>query len=142
MMTSTMIAPALSKISHDLNIKNEAQTKLTLSSYVISYAFGPILWAPLSELYGRVIVLQIASAWFLVWNLACGIARSEGLLIAARLLSGMGASAALAVSHRVSWGVVTDLDRSAAAFSVTVGGLINEAGRLPCIHSSLCWVQP
>jgi MFS family permease len=99
MMTSTIVAPALPQIARTLNVRSELETQLILSSYVISYAFGPFLWAPLSELFGRTIILQIASTWFFIWNLVCGFSRTTGSLIAGRVLSGIGASAALAVSE-------------------------------------------
>ena len=97
-MTSNMVAPALYDIAKDLNVSNEATMQLILSSYVLSYACGPLLWAPLSELYGRVVILQVASTWFFLWNMVCGFAKAQSLLIVGRVLSGMGASAALAVS--------------------------------------------
>jgi MFS family permease len=99
MMTSTMVAPALAEITEDLKVPNQAIMQLVLSSYVLAYAFGPFLFAPLSEIYGRVRVLQIASTWFLGWNITSGFARSSGLLVAGRVLSGIGGSAALSVRY-------------------------------------------
>ena len=101
MMTSTMVAPALYQIAKDLNVPNEATMQLVLSSYVLAYAFGPFLWGPASECFGRLVTLQIASAWFLLWNIVCGFARTKSVLIAGRVFSGMGASAALAISTGV-----------------------------------------
>lgn len=98
-----MIIPALPQVAEDLKIRSEAQTQLMLSAYVVSYVFGPFLFAPLSELYGRLPILQLASLWFLLWNLLCGFAHSEGMLVTARLMAGMGASAALAVCSYMVW---------------------------------------
>jgi MFS family permease len=102
MMTSPMIAPALTTLMQELNISSETQTALILSAYVVSYSFGPFIFAPLSELYGRLIILQAASSWFLAWNIACGFAYSSAFLVVARWLSGIGASAALAVSASIT----------------------------------------
>lgn len=98
LMSSTMVAPALTRISHDLNIGRETQTQLVLSIFVLSYAFGYFVWAPLSEVYGRKQILQIANLWFFVWNLVCGFARNEATITIGRLFSGAGAAASLALA--------------------------------------------
>lgn len=92
-----MVAPALSTIATDLKIQNEVELEMTLSIFVLAYAIGPLFLGPLSEMFGRVIVLQVANLFYLVWNIACGVARTRGQLIAFRFLSGLGGSAPLAV---------------------------------------------
>lgn len=64
-------------------------------------AFGPLFLGPLSEIFGRVRVLQIANLFFMVFNIACGFSQNTGQLLAFRLLSGLGGSAPLAVSSFV-----------------------------------------
>lgn len=98
LMSSTMVAPALSQISKDLNIQSDTKTQLVLSIFVLAYAAGYFFWAPMSELYGRILILQLANAWFCVWNLVCGFAPNEATITVGRLFSGAGASASLAVS--------------------------------------------
>ena len=110
-----MVAPALRRIAEDLNVEHEALMQLMLSSYVLSYALGPFLWAPLSELFGRVVILQVASTWFFIWNMVCGFAGTQSLLIVGRVFSGMGASAALAVSTPQLQEITSDFLRSAVA---------------------------
>lgn len=62
-------------------------------------------WGPLSELYGRVIVLQLVNLLYLFFNLGCGLARTKSQLIAFRFLAGLGGSAPLAIGG----GVLGDL---------------------------------
>ena len=76
MMSSTMIAPALAVIAHDLHIQSQSVVQLALSSFVLSYAFAPIFIAPLSEIFGRMQVLQIANFWFLIWTVVSGFANN------------------------------------------------------------------
>ena len=97
-MCSTIISPALPAIGHDLNIENDAELEITMSIYVLGYAFGPLFLAPLSELYGRVIVLQLSNVYFVVWSVVCGFANSKSQMIVARFMTGIGSSAALGVS--------------------------------------------
>ena len=93
-----MIAPALSHISSDFNIKVVFLSQLSLSIFILAYAVGPLFLGPLSETYGRVIVLQLGYLFYLIFNLACGVSQSTGQLIAFRFLSGLGGSVPLAVS--------------------------------------------
>jgi MFS family permease len=60
---------------------------------------------PLSETYGRVLVLQSSNVLYLLCNLGCGLARTESQIITFRFLAGLGGSAPLAIGG----GVVSDL---------------------------------
>ncbi|KAL2054076.1 hypothetical protein ABVK25_005615 [Lepraria finkii] len=96
-VSSSMVAPALSAIAADLNITNEVESQSVLSIFVLAYAIGPLFLGPLSEIYGRVPVLQLANLIYLVFNIACGASRTKGQMIAFRFLSGLGGSAPLAL---------------------------------------------
>jgi hypothetical protein len=96
-ISSSMIAPALTSISAEFGITNEVEAQLTLSIFVLAYAIGPLFLGPLSEIYGRVIVLQLSNLFYLAWNLGCGFAQTSGQLMAFRFFSGLGGSAPLAI---------------------------------------------
>ena len=98
-VSSSMVAPAISGISKDFRITNEVEQQLVLSVFVLAYAIGPLILGPLSEIYGRVPVLQLANLFYLVFNVACGASKNKGEMIAFRFLSGLGGSAPLAVSR-------------------------------------------
>jgi MFS family permease len=85
--------------SFDLDIRRvwHYQAQLTLSIFVLAYAIGPLFLGPLSEIYGRVIVLQLSNLFYLAWNLGCGFAQTSGQLMAFRFFSGLGGSAPLAI---------------------------------------------
>ncbi|KAM6494593.1 MFS polyamine transporter [Amanita muscaria] len=96
-VSSSMVAPASNQIAHDFNINSTALIEMTTSVFLLGFAVGPLVLGPLSEIYGRSRVLQLANLFYLVWNLACGFSRNTGQLIAFRLLSGLGGSAPLAI---------------------------------------------
>lgn len=96
-ISSSMIAPALKSISEEFGIKKEVEAQLTLSIFVLAYAIGPLFISPLSEIYGRVLILQLSNLFYLAWNLGCGFARTEAQLMAFRFLSGLGGSAPMAI---------------------------------------------
>jgi MFS family permease len=92
-----MLAPALPDVARDLGL-NEETTQLTLSIYTLAYCVGPLILAPLSELYGRRPVWLICGSVYVVFNTVCGFAKNNATMIAARFLAGIGASAEFAVS--------------------------------------------
>jgi MFS family permease len=92
-----MVAPALPAMARELKVTNSVEQSLILSIFVLAYAVGPLFLGPLSEINGRVIVLQLANLFYLAFNIGCGFAQTKGQLIAFRFLSGLGGSAPLAV---------------------------------------------
>lgn len=103
LMSGIMLAPGLGVIGHDLKI-SEAEASLALSIYVLAFAFGPMLLAPLSEVVGRRPIWIGGSAWYILWNTLCGVSNNRGLMIAGRFMAGLGASAEFAVSTYVHLG--------------------------------------
>lgn len=103
-----MVAPALNKIGQDLDIGSDIEKSLTLSIFVLAYAIGPLFLGPLSEIYGRVLVLQLSNLFFLAFNIGCGFAQTKSQLIAFRFMSGLGGSAPLALGG----GVLSDCWRA------------------------------
>ncbi|KAJ1552915.1 hypothetical protein HK405_009583, partial [Cladochytrium tenue] len=104
-MSSSMVAPALSSVAVDINDYNESDLAIIMTIFVLAYAVGPFFLAPISEVYGRMIVLQGSLAFFLVFNLLCGFAQNKAQLIAYRFLGGLGGSGPIVIGG----GVITDL---------------------------------
>lgn len=136
-MVSTIMAPALSIIGHDLQM-SDVESVMSMSVYLLATAFGPLLIGPLSEVYGRKPVLHSTNIWFLIWNIVCGFANSRAVLIAARLLAGFGASAIYALAGGVlgdvwrteqrgrSLGIYNLIPLLGAAVGPIIGGFISE----------------
>lgn len=62
---------------------------LGVSLYVLGFAFGPILWAPASELYGRKTPLLISSFGFSIFNVAVATAKDVQTIFICRFFAGM-----------------------------------------------------
>lgn len=96
LMASTMMAPALPAISQDLHT-DDATTQMTLSIFVLSYAFGPMLLAPMTEVFGRKPIWILSCCFYILWNTVCGFSLTNSVMIASRFFSGLGASVQYAV---------------------------------------------
>ncbi|KAL8700614.1 MAG: hypothetical protein Q9201_005356 [Fulgogasparrea decipioides] len=100
-VSSSMVAPALKVISEDFGISSSAVANITLSIFVLAYAVGPLFLGPLSEIFGRVYILQLSNLFYFAWNLACGFAQNTPEMMVFRFLSGVGGSAPLAIGGGV-----------------------------------------
>ncbi|KAI0746060.1 major facilitator superfamily domain-containing protein [Earliella scabrosa] len=104
-LASAIMSPALPDIAVKYNISSATVVAMTLSIFLLSFAFGPLFLAPLSEIYGRTWVLHIGNLLFLAFNLACAFAPNTGTLIGMRLIAGFWGSSGLACGG----GVISDL---------------------------------
>lgn len=95
--STSLIKPLLLSVS--------SHFQLTLSVFVLAYAFGPLLLGPLSELYGRKIVLTASNIFFIIFTVACAVAQSSTQLAIFRFFAGLGGSSPLSIGG----GVLSDL---------------------------------
>lgn len=114
-VSSTMVAPALAKVAEDLGTTDSGLlTELAMSVFILGFAVGPLLLGPLSELFGRRIVLQTGNIFFFAFNLAAGFATTSPQMIAFRFLSGLGGSAPLGIGGGVLADVWSPMERGRA----------------------------
>lgn len=89
---------------------------------MLGYAFGPIIWAPVSELYGRKPPITISAFGFGIF--AIGVATAENLqtVLICRFFNGLFGSCPLAVVAAVFADMFSNETRglAVAAFSATV----------------------
>ena len=97
-MSPAMIVPAIPQLSQELNLTSNNSKQLLVSIYVLSWCLGPLFWAPLSEAYGRLTLLNVGTTLFLVANLLCGVEWIGARFLALRFVAGFVGSSANAVS--------------------------------------------
>ncbi|EEY19202.1 polyamine transporter 3 [Verticillium alfalfae VaMs.102] len=96
-MGSALPSNAIPYISEQWNIASPQGQILPICVFMIGYFFGPILWGPLSEHFGRRIITNVTFILFTVWTLACALAPNFAALNVFRLFVGVFASAPIAV---------------------------------------------
>jgi MFS family permease len=80
----------------EFNVAREVAV-LPLSLYTLGFTVGPIIAAPLSELYGRRSVYWTTLPLLLAFTAISGSANNIAVLIIFRFLAGVGGSGSLAV---------------------------------------------
>ncbi|KAL1604582.1 hypothetical protein SLS59_003777 [Nothophoma quercina] len=104
-LASSIFAPGIPFVNAAFHNTSELLGSFAVSVYVLGFAVGPLFLSPLSEIYGRCIVLNISNVFFCAFTLGCALAPNLGGLIAMRFLAGLGGSACLTIGT----GVIADL---------------------------------
>lgn len=86
--TSSIFSTATRTVAAQYNVSSEVGL-LGLSFYVLGFAFGPILWAPLSELRGRRLPLVISMFGFSIFQVAVAAAKDLQTILLCRFWGGM-----------------------------------------------------
>lgn len=136
-VTMALFTPAMPEIVHAFGT-TEAAVKLTLSLYFAGFAFAQLVCGPLSDGFGRKPVTFAFLSVYLVASLLALVAPTIEVLIAARLLQGVGAAVGVAISRAIVRDLFTS-ERSARimnliglilgvgpAFAPTIGGITME----------------
>jgi EmrB/QacA subfamily drug resistance transporter len=95
-LDSTIVNVALPSIQHDLGF-SQGNLTWVLDGYLITFGGFLLLAGRLGDLVGRKRVFLSGLVLFTVASVLCGIASSQGLLIGARLLQGVGGAVASSV---------------------------------------------
>lgn len=98
------MTPAVFIIEDAFHIHQEVAL-LGLSLFVLGLGLGPLVLAPLSEQYGRLIIYQTSLLFLLAFTAGAGFAQNIETLLVCRFLAGTLGSSAIAVGG----GTVADL---------------------------------
>lgn len=94
---SSMFAPGVGQLVKDFNVTSTELGSFVVSVYLLGYCFGPLLIAPLSELYGRQYIYHVCNILYVIWTIACAFAPEIGSLVVFRFLAGFAGSCPLTI---------------------------------------------
>nr|POF26335.1 putative transporter [Quercus suber] len=120
-LASSIFSSATEAIGEYFGKGREVVT-LGTSLFVLGYALGPIIFAPMSELYGRRLPIIIGAFAFGIFNIGVAVAKDYQTLMICRFFAGMMGSAPLTVVAAVFSDMFNNETRgiAVAAFSATV----------------------
>jgi DHA1 family bicyclomycin/chloramphenicol resistance-like MFS transporter len=99
-LSTDLYLPALPGMSEYFQAPVE-QINLTLTGFFVFYAFGTLIWGPLSDHYGRKPVLLVGLTIYAASSAFCALTWNVTSLILFRMLQAAGGSAAGAVATAV-----------------------------------------
>lgn len=96
-LSNDLYLPAMPTMGEHLGT-TDALVQLTITVFFFSYAIGMLIWGPLSDKYGRKKPLAVGFLLYCAASLVCMLAWDIYILLIARLLQGIGAASATAIS--------------------------------------------
>ena len=93
------LLPALSIITEELTPLRPNNAQIILSSFVAGMAIGTLIVGPLSDSYGRKPIIYGGAFIYILMSVVCVVSQSLELILVARFLQGVGASAPRVVAQ-------------------------------------------
>ena len=127
-LSSTIVSNALPEIISDLGGGQSAYTWVVTASLLAMTATTP-LWGKLADLFSKKLLVQIALIIYVAGSVVAGLSQSTGMLIACRVVQGIGVGGLSALAQIVMAAMISPRERGrysgylGATFAVaTVGG--------------------
>ncbi|MGV9647790.1 MFS transporter [Streptomyces sp. NPDC003554] len=127
-LSSTIVSNALPHIIGDLGGGQSAYTWVITASLLAMTATTP-LWGKLADLFSKKALVQIALIIYVLGSMAAGLSQNPGMLIACRVVQGVGVGGLSALAQIVMAAMISPRERGrysgylGATFAVaTVGG--------------------
>src|SRR3954470_22107981 len=108
-LDSTIVSTALPTIVSELGGLEHLAWVVT--GYLLAQTVVTPVYGKLGDLYGRKIVLQVATVIFLIGSALCGLSRSMTQLVVFRAIQGLGGGGLIVVSQAVVGDLVAPRDR-------------------------------
>ncbi|KAI1470870.1 MFS general substrate transporter [Daldinia caldariorum] len=102
---SSMFAPGIPGIMVEFHETSTTISTFLVSVYILGFAFGPLLIAPISEIFGRRPLYIYGNILFVIFSVGAALSTSIGMLMAFRLLMGLAGSVPMTIGS----GSIADL---------------------------------
>ncbi|KAI1435376.1 major facilitator superfamily transporter [Xylaria sp. CBS 124048] len=123
-LSSSILAPAISAISREFHTTDATKASFPVSIFLLGYVVGPLFLSPLSEIYGRAVVLTVANVFFCVWHIGYALAPSLNSLIVFRFLCGVGGAGCMTLGGAVIGDMFPVVERGKALALWSIGPTI------------------
>lgn len=123
-LASSIFAPAVPQLMRDFENDSSVLASFVVSVYVLGFASGPLMFAPLSEIYGRNVVYHSSNVFYLCFTLGCALAPNLNALIVFRFFAGVSGSVPLTNGGGTIADVFTQEKRGAAMGAFALGPLL------------------
>ncbi|KAI9733660.1 MAG: hypothetical protein M1834_003262 [Cirrosporium novae-zelandiae] len=123
-LASMMYAPSIPSVLASLHTHDKTLATLSISIYVLGFIVGPLIFAPLSERYGRLIVYRFCIIFFLIFTVGCALATNLHMLVAFRFLAGCVGAAPIAIGGAMVADLVVEEQLGKAMAGYTIGPIL------------------
>ncbi|KAI2782543.1 bicyclomycin resistance protein [Daldinia loculata] len=123
-LASSIFAPGVPQVVAEFHSTSLEIASFVVSVYVLGFAAGPMLFAPLSEIYGRVTLYHIGNLGFVAFQVGCALSPTLNALIVFRFFAGVFGSVAITNGGGTIADMVTQERRGAAMAVFSIGPLL------------------
>lgn len=123
-LAATMFAPGAGQLATEFHITDSTVAAMTVSLYVLGFALGPLLLAPLSELFGRLVVYHLCNIIYVPFTLGCAFSTNTAMFLAFRFICGSAASGPMSIGGGTIADVTPPEKRGAAMALFTIGPIL------------------
>lgn len=123
-LASSIFAPSIEQVMQEFESTNTQLASFIVSVYLLGYCFGPLVVAPLSEMYGRLPLYNICNVLFVIWSVACALSPNLASLIVFRFFAGLAGCCPLTLGASSIADIISKDKRGAAMSSWVMGPLV------------------
>jgi DHA1 family multidrug resistance protein-like MFS transporter len=118
---SSIFSPGISQVTNEFHVSGEVGI-LGVSLFVLGFATGPILWAPISELYGRRLPIIISLFGYMLFQFATATGKDLQTVLICRFWGGFFGACPVTVVPAVLADIFDNKSRGLAitAYSLAV----------------------
>jgi len=140
-LTIDAMLPALDIIGESLNISNQNDNQLIISSVFLGLAMGLMLYGPIADSFGRKKSIYLGIIIFLLGDLLSLFAQDFPMMIAGRILQGFGAAACRVVSITIIRDKFSGKEM-ARVMSLIMMSFIMVPALAPALGQLILWFAP
>ncbi|MCJ1335665.1 hypothetical protein MMC09_000938 [Bachmanniomyces sp. S44760] len=139
---SSVYSPAIQQVSSEFHVGTEVSL-LGLSLLLVGFGLGPLIWAPLSELYGRKPAVLLPYFLAGIFSFATAVSKDIQTVLITRFFTGFFGSAPVTNTGGVLGDIWAPKQRGAAivgyAFAVVGGPILGPIVGGAIIQTNLSW---
>jgi DHA1 family bicyclomycin/chloramphenicol resistance-like MFS transporter len=147
-ISTDLYLPAMPAMATSLHA-DAGQLELTISSYLIGFSLGQLVWGPISDRYGRRLPIALGLLLFIAGSAGCALSSTAPMMIGWRAVQAAGACASVVLAramirdvyegHRAAQMLSTLMTVMAIAplLGPSLGGLMLKFGSWPLIFWAL-----
>lgn len=137
-MAATMIAPGIGGVVANFDVRSPAVSSLAITIFLLGLALGPMFFASMGEVYGRLPVYHAANIVFVAFMIGNALSQNIGQFMVFRIISGCAGGMPLAMGGGTIADVTLPANRGFATALFSLGPLAGPVGRHPpLVHGCL-----